>query len=186
MPCTSYKMLQLWCPKPPLKLFDWGIKCISIFTWIYQNHWYIQWYIHARYIQFKFDISEIYHFRCIHYGYTRSGYIHHVYKQREYIRNGYISLNGYIKITDISKKYTLCCLANQVINPITYTGKVWLCVRLHCLLLIELTSWGESLRLRWHPWDICGIAEHFPLTFLSRRWVVINILHNWPYMKFWW
>ena len=40
---------------------------------------------------------------------------------------------------DISKKYAVCCLANQVINPITNTGKVCLCVRLHCLLLIELT-----------------------------------------------
>ena len=97
-----------------------------------------------------------------------------------------ISLNGYIKSMYIGKKYTVCCLANQVINPITYTGKVCLCVRLHCLLLIELTSWGESLRLSWHPWDICGFAEHFPLTFLSRRWVVINSLHIWLYITFWW
>ena len=95
-----------------------------------------------------------------------------------------ISLNGYIKSIYIGKKYTVWCLANQVINPITYTGKVCLCVRLHCLLLIELTSWGESLRLRWHPWDICGIAEHFPLTFLSRRWMVINSLHIWTYIIF--
>ena len=51
----------------------------------------------------------------------------------------YISFNGYIKMMDMSKKYAVCCLANQIINPITYTGKVCLCVRLHCLLLIELT-----------------------------------------------
>ena len=37
------------------------------------------------------DISKI-------YGYMRSAYIHNVYKQSGYISNGYISLNGYIKI----------------------------------------------------------------------------------------
>ena len=55
-----------------------------------------------------------------------------------------------------------------------------LCVRLHCLLLIELTNWGESLRLSRYPWDICGIAEHLPLTFLSKREVVV-ILLTWKY-----
>ena len=49
------------------------------FAWIYQNNRYIHGYIHERYIQFQLDISDIYHFRCIHYGYMRSGYIHHVY-----------------------------------------------------------------------------------------------------------
>ena len=74
------------------------IKGISIFTWIYENHGYIQGYIHARYIQFKFDISEIYHFRCIH----------HVYKQSGYICNGYENTKGILNLIHCIRLQDCC------------------------------------------------------------------------------